>query len=156
MKTCCGVKYHSFRNSFRSSCDNRLHRLELLERQIFRVRDPNLREVFFKMTPDRRANGTMRCTLLMLLFVQPIVGPVQFDPDNGSEASPCCVSSDDTLLLLGSFSTTFCKIEYPVRSTVQWNKSVALKWDRQAKRMVRNLTALNCDPEACTVKLFPK
>ncbi len=96
----------------------------------------------------------MRCTLLLLLFVEQIVGPVQFDPDNCSEESPCCVSSDDTLLLLGSFSNTFCKIEYPVRSTVQWNKSVAMRWDRQARKMVQNLTALKCDPEACTVMSF--
>ena len=102
-------------------------------------------------------NGMMRYALLLiLLFVQQIVGPVQFDPDNCSEVSPCCISSDDTLLLLGSFSSTFCKIEYPVRSTVQWNKSVAMRWDRQARRMVQNLTALKCDPEACTVKSFPK
>jgi hypothetical protein len=65
------------------------------------------------------------------------------------------VSSDDTLLLLGSFSSTFCKIEYPVRSTVQWNKSVARRWDRQARNMVQNLTDLKCDPEACTVISFP-
>ncbi len=102
-------------------------------------------------------NGMMRCALLLMLcFVQQIVGPAQFDPENCSEASPCCVSSDDTLLLLGSFSTTFCKIEYPVRSTVQWNKSVAMRWDKQARRMVKNLTALQCDPEACTVKPFPR
>ena len=101
----------------------------------------------------RRFGPKMLCLiLLVVLYVQQIVGPVSFDPSNCSQTSPCCISSDVTLSVVGSNGNTFCDIEYPVRSTVQWNTTVAYSWDKQAKAMVKNLTALGCDPEACTVK----
>jgi hypothetical protein len=92
--------------------------------------------------------------VVFVQLVKEIVGPIEFDPTACNETVPCCVSSDDTIVILGSFSKTFCKIEYPVRTTVQWNKSIALKWDRKARQMVQNLTALGCDSEACTVLLL--
>mmetsp|Transcript_47826 Transcript_47826/g.150012 ORF Transcript_47826/g.150012 Transcript_47826/m.150012 type:complete len:211 (-) Transcript_47826:296-928(-) len=75
-----------------------------------------------------------------------------FDLQNCTTASPCCISSDMTSNYLGSLTNSFCKIEYPVRVTENWDKMLAAKLDVAAKAEWEKLTKNDgCGSEACKV-----
>mmetsp|Transcript_47827 Transcript_47827/g.150015 ORF Transcript_47827/g.150015 Transcript_47827/m.150015 type:complete len:211 (-) Transcript_47827:189-821(-) len=84
-----------------------------------------------------------------------------FDLQNCTTASPCCISSDMTSNYLGSLTNSFCKIEYPVRVTENWDKMLAAKLDVAAKAEWEKLTKNDgCGSEACKgyicANLFPR
>ncbi len=67
--------------------------------------------------PSRRCCSLLAITFCALVatFPVPSGAVVNFDLEKCSHEAPCCINADEVAILLGPFTKSFCKIEYPVR-----------------------------------------